>query len=86
MCWAYSTATMLRSSLRLLLRQSLLNGRIDREWHDSLVQILTDENHHKTLRSEIVMTVFPLRMNHPKEGDDLASISLVVDRVRLYAI
>ena len=82
MCWAYSVATMLRVSVKLLLQQSLSDGLIDKQLHDSLVATLDQPNHHKTLRSEIVMVVFPMRMNQfPKS--DLVSVSLVVERVSI---
>ena len=85
MCWAYSVATMLRVSVKLLLQQSLSVSLIDKQLHDSLVAILDSPNHHKTLRSEIVMVVFPMRMNQfPKS--DLVSISLVVDRVSILCL
>ena len=82
MCWAYAVATMLRVSVKLLLQQSLSAGLIDKQLHDSLVATLDSPNHHKTLRSEIVMVLFPMRMNQfPKS--DLVSVSLVVDRVSI---
>ena len=62
-CWAYSIATMLRTSLRLLLRSALADGDIDEAQANSLLKILLNINHHKTLRCEIMMVVFPIRLN-----------------------
>ena len=86
---------MLRSSIKMLLHQALSDELIEKGLYDLLLQTLEDPNHHKTLRSEIMMVVFPLRMNHaPADrivirpdgteqimSSDLVSIDLVVERV-----
>jgi len=70
---------MLRTSIRLLLRQALADGDIDTNQAERLLKITFDVNHHKMLRYEIMMILFPIRMNTYCEG---VSIAVVVDRVR----
>lgn len=80
MCWAYSIATMLRASLNLFILELLSNHQIEQSLAASLQKILQDINHHKLLRSELMMVVFPMRMNRFPDKD-MASVSVVVEKV-----
>ena len=73
---------MLRASLSDLLNRALSNNLVSQENYEALTGILSDKNHHKHLRSELAMVVFPIRMNtFPK--DDIIAIDVVVERVCL---
>ena len=66
-CWAFSISTMLRASIRsAVIKYKIKNG----------LEILNNPNHHKMMRKELTMNIFPF-------GDDGADPSMVIKLVRL---
>jgi len=62
-CWAYAISTMLRASLKSAIKKfNIQNG----------LEILENENHHKMMRKELCMNIFPF-------GDDGADLRLVIN-------
>ena len=67
-CWAYAIATMLRASIRSALKKySIKKG----------LEILDNSNHHKMMRKELTMNIFPFG----KKGTD---IKMVIKLVNLF--
>ena len=66
-CWAYAISTMLRASIRSIIKKyNIENG----------LKILNDPNHHKMMRKELTMNIFPF-------GNDGTDPSLIIELVRL---
>lgn len=63
-CWLFATATMIRTSIRSALKKN----RIESDF-------IEQQNHHKILRKEISMNVFPF-------GDDGADSAIIIKSVR----
>ena len=64
-CWAYAIPTMLRASIRSAVKKyNIKNG----------LEILDDPNHHKMMRKELTMNIFPF-------GDDGTDPSMVIKLV-----
>ena len=65
-CWAYAISTMLRASIRSAIEKyDIKEG----------VKILDDSNHHKMMRKELTMNIFPF-------GNDGTDPSMVIKLVR----
>ena len=65
MCWAYAISTMLRASIKAAIRKfKIKNG----------LEILRNGNHHKMMRKELCMNIFPF-------GDDGADLRLALQLV-----
>jgi len=75
---------MLRSSLKLLIEQSLSAETIQARLGYKLLEMLKDENHHKQMRMELMALIFPTRMNTDPHTDSSGDICSVVDRVRTF--
>ena len=74
-CWANATASMLRNSMRLKIK----NAPISTELRDQLLDKLNDKDHHHRMRCELMMVVTPTRMtNDDNQG---AVLALVMERV-----
>ena len=90
MCWAYALSTMLRASIRSALKKfkNLIAFKfISGDLSSSIVQselvnienaleIIDNPNHHKMMRKELTMNIFPF-------GNDGADPSLILKLVRL---
>ena len=64
-CWAYAISTMLRASIRSALKKyNIENG----------LEILENPNHHKMMRKELCMNIFPF-------GNDGTDPSMVMTMV-----
>ena len=64
-CWAYAISTMLRASIRSAIKKyGIKHG----------IKILDDPNHHKMMRKELTMNIFPF-------GDDGTDPSMVIKLV-----
>ena len=64
-CWAYAISTMLRASIKAAIKKfDIKNG----------LEILENENHHKMMRKELCMNIFPF-------GDDGADLRLAINLV-----
>ena len=64
-CWAYAISTMLRASIRFALKKYNIKKGLE---------ILDNPNHHKMMRKELVMNIFPF-------GDDGTDPSIVIKLV-----
>ena len=65
MCWAYAISTMLRASIRSAIKKYNIKKGLE---------ILDNPNHHKMMRKELVMNIFPF-------GDDGTDPSIVIKLV-----
>ena len=65
MCWAYAISTMLRASIRSALKKYNIEKGLE---------ILDNPNHHKMMRKELVMNIFPF-------GNDGTDPSIVIKLV-----
>ena len=68
MCWAYAISTMLRASIRSALEKHNIKKGLE---------ILENPNHHKMMRKELTMNIFPF-------GNDGTHISMVIKLVNLF--
>ena len=69
-CWAYAISTMLRASIRSAIKKyKIENGQ----------ELLDNPNHHKMMRKELTMNIFPF-------GNDGTDPSLIIKLVRLKKI
>ena len=73
MCWAYAISTMLRASIRSALKEysrykihielsdnlSFSISESERVKIEKCIKILDDPNHHKMMRKELTMNIFP---------------------------
>ena len=87
-CWAYAISTMLRASIRSALKKyktqiafKVIKGNLSSSMFESelvkiekSLKILDDRNHHKMMRKELSMNVFPF-------GDDGTDPSIVIKLV-----
>ena len=64
-CWAYAISTMLRASIRSAIEKYDIKEGL---------KILDDPNHHKMMRKELTMNIFPF-------GDDGTDPSMVIKLV-----
>jgi len=67
LCWAFAIASMLRNSLRLLLKQiqpRLLKLRKS-HIYEVLMNKIENETHHRQMRNELLLVVIPRPMNSP---------------------
>ena len=64
-CWAYSISTMLRASIRCAVKKYNIKDGLKK---------LENPNHHKMMRNELTMNVFPF-------GDDGADPSIILKLV-----
>ena len=64
-CWAYAISTMLRASIRSAIKKYKIKNGLD---------ILDNPNHHKMMRKELTMNIFPFG---DKGTDILTLIKLV---------
>ena len=79
-CWAYAISTMLRTALRLNVQrvlQSLTDGKL-LMFFGAYSNKMFDNNHHKRMRMELMMLVFPIRANTSGIGVDPR---IVINRV-----
>ena len=67
MCWAYAISTMLRASIRCALKKYNIKKGLE---------ILDNPNHHKMMRKELIMNIFPF-------GNDGTDPSMVIKLVCL---
>ena len=67
-CWAYAISTMIRASIRSALKKHNIKNGLD---------ILDDPNHHKMMRKELTMNIFPF-------GNDGTDPSMVIKFVCFY--
>ena len=67
-CWAYAIATMIRASIRSALKKYNI---------ESGLEILDNPNHHKMMRKELTMSIFPF-------GNDGTDNSMVIKLVYLF--
>ena len=65
MCWAYAISSMLRASIR---------SAIEKYDIEKGLEILENPNHHKMMRKELSMNIFPF-------GNDGTDPSLVIKLV-----
>ena len=64
-CWAYAMSTMLRASIKAAIKKfNIKNG----------LEILENPNHHKMMRKELCMNIFPF-------GDDGNDLRMVINLV-----
>ena len=68
MCWAYAISTMIRASIRSALKKYNIKKGLE---------ILDNPNHHKMMRKELTMSIFPF-------GDDGTDPSMVIKLVYLF--
>ena len=87
-CWAYAISTMLRASIRSALKKyktqialKVIIGNLSYSMLESelvkieeSLKILDDPNHHKMMRKELVMNIFPF-------GNDGTDPSIVIKLV-----
>ena len=67
-CWAYAISTMLRVSIRSAIKKyQIKNG----------LEILDNPNHHKMMRKELTMNIFPF-------GNNGTDISMIIKLVNLF--
>ena len=75
-CWAYAISTMLRASIRSALKKlKIKRGYISE--HKNIkhaLKIIANPNHHKMMRKELVMNIFPF-------GDDGTDPSIIIKLV-----
>ena len=80
-CWAFSIATMLRSSLKKSINRALLAKEISKEKGSKLFGIIDNKSHHKLLRNELMMVIHPIRLNTSGTHQN-ATIAHVINQVR----
>ena len=54
---------MLRASLRRTAKEAWASNKLPTETYESLTRILNSRVHHQLLRNELMMVVYPIRMN-----------------------
>ena len=69
-CWAYAISTMLRASIRSAFKKNNIKKGLE---------ILDNPNHHKMMRKELTMNIFPF-------GNDGTDLSLIIKLVRFKKI
>ena len=88
MCWAYAISTMLRASIRSALEKyktkialNVIIGNLSSSMFlselvkiEKSLKILDDPSHHKMMRKELVMNIFPF-------GNDGTDPSIVIKLV-----
>ena len=82
LCWAFSCASMLRTSCTILIKKLFKAGKINEERKEKcLAWIQSDENHQK-IRNLIAMILLPKKLH--KSGDSQAAyLRAAVSRVSL---
>ena len=81
-CWAFSCATMLRTSCVIFLRHCYEKGLIDDKRKEELVKYIREEWVHVELRNLLMMVLVPkpLHEDGPRQA---AYLRATVSRVRL---
>ena len=88
-CWAYAISTMLRASIRSAIKKfkihmalKVMPGNVNLSAFESelvkvenALEILDNPNHHKMMRKELTMNIFPF-------GNDGTDPSLIIKLVR----
>ena len=84
-CWAYSTATMIHNSVRLLILKAFQERKIDESTKKELLDIIDEKSFHREMRSELLLVVFPINMK-PKNYDDEDQVdtAIVIERVSFF--
>ena len=87
-CWAYAISTMLRASIKSAIKKynykigrKMLSGNISVSIYMSLfeeikqaLELLKNPNHHKMMRKELTMNIFPF-------GNDGTDPSIIIKLV-----
>ena len=77
-CWGYTMATMIRASLCLYLKELFKTSKISKELFDEASEILNAKDHHKQVRSELMLVVYPIDI---MKENKFISMTCVVKRV-----
>ena len=82
LCWAYSCASMLRASIKILIKKLFEAGKIDNNQKEKCFEYITSaENHHK-IRNLIAMILVPKKL-HKNDKSQAAYLKAAVSRVGL---
>ena len=81
-CWAFSCATMLRTSCRIFIQQCYNHGLIDERRKRQLETYIMEEKVHCIIRNLLMMVLIPKKL-HVDDESQAAYLRACVSRVRL---
>ena len=80
-CWAFSCATMLRTSCVIFIGQCHKEGLIGEERKNELEQYITADKVHSIIRNLLMMVLIPRKL-HVDDESQAAYLRATVSRVR----
>ena len=89
-CWAFSAASMIRNSCRVMIEDLKKNGVIDglkneydEDIYESCIEMINDSSFHVQTRNAILMILVP-RQLHVDDKSQAAFLRAAVSRVRQF--
>ena len=84
-CWAFSAASMIRNSCRVMIENLKKNGIIDEDIYDFCMKMINDSLFHVETRNAILMILVPRHL-HVDDESQTAFLRAAVSRVRYYQL
>ena len=79
-CWAFSCASMLRSSCSILIKKLFKAGKISEERKSKCLEYIMQDGNHEKIRNLIAMILVPKKM-HKNDESQAAYLRAAVSRV-----
>ena len=68
LCWAFSCASMLRTSCRILIKKLFLEKKIDRKRKEKCLEFINGPEVHQEIRNLIAMILLPKKLHENDES------------------
>ena len=85
LCWAYSCASMLRASVKILIKKLFEAGKIDDKRKEECLEFIREPTNHQEIRNLIAMVLVPKQL-HKNDNSQAAYLRAAVSRVSLEEI
>ena len=83
LCWAFSCASMLRSSCSILIKALCEAGKINEEKKSECLAFIMEDRNHETIRKLIAMILLPKKL-HKNDQSQSAYLKAAVSRVSYF--
>ena len=83
LCWAFSCASMLRSSCSILIKKLFEAGKVDEEQRSECLAFIMGDRNHETIRKLIAMILLPKKL-HKNDRSQSAYLKAAVSRVSYF--
>ena len=80
LCWAFSCASMVRVSCKILIKELFEAGKIDEERKEKCLEFLREDENHEDIRNLIAMILLPKKL-HKNDESQAAHLRAAVSRV-----